>query len=192
MAQIAYMNVSNVPSVGWKNGGGSTKEIAAFPTNAGLDDFIWRVSVAEIKQPGAYSLFPQIDRTQVLISGFSLTLHSQTGLTKRLLAFQPFFFPGEQEWSAEPEGACEMLNVMTSRVDAVSELEVVRGNLKCKGDGRHHLLAVVQGEYLSEDASQRFVVGDFLQPQLLLNESLVLTANHDAVMISIKFSLLSK
>lgn len=192
MAQTAYIHVSNVPSVAWKNGGGSTKEIATFPPNTGLDDFIWRVSVAEIKQPSAYSLFPQVDRTQVLIAGLSLTLRNQTGLTKRLLAFQPFSFAGEQDWSAEPEGVCQMLNVMTSRPDAKSTLALVRGDFQCVGDGGHHMLAVVEGEFVAKDGSQRFVCGDFVQPALSLGETLALSGNADALMIAIKFSLLNE
>ena len=192
MAQTAHINVSNVPSVAWKNGGGSTKEIAAFPLNADLDDFVWRVSVAEIKQPSAYSLFPQIDRTQVLISGLSLNLLNNVGLTKRLLAYEPFSFAGEQNWLAEPEGVCQMLNVMTSRADAVSELKLIHGNFHCVGDDRHHMLVVMNGEYVAEDNSERFVFGDFIQPQLTLGEMFALTASPDALMISINFSLLNK
>lgn len=191
MAQTV-INVSKVPSTLWKNGGGSTKEIAAFPPNAGLSDFIWRVSVAEISQPSAYSVFSGIDRTQVLIAGKSLSLRSQAGLSKQLLAFQPFSFVGEQDWFAEPDGVCQMLNVMTSRAYAVSELEVVRGNFKCVADDGHYVLAVVQGEYLSEEGSQRFVLGDFVQPPLALGEVLALSASPDAVLVVIKFSLLNK
>jgi uncharacterized protein len=192
MAQTATIHVSNVPSVAWKNGGGSTKEIAVFPPNAGLDDFIWRVSVAEINQPSAYSLFPQVDRTQVLISGSSLSLHNQTGLTKRLLAFQPFSFAGEQDWLAEPEGVCQMLNVMTSRTDAMIELSLVRGDFLCVGDHGHDMLVVLKGEFIANDGSQRFLSGDFVQPVLSLGETLALSASADALMIAIKFSLLSK
>jgi uncharacterized protein len=192
MAQTAYIHVSDVPSVAWKNGGGSTKEIAAFPPNAGLNDFIWRVSVAEINQPSAYSLFPQVDRTQVLIAGLSLTLQNQTGLTKRLLAFQPFSFAGEQDWLAEPKGVCQMLNVMTSRADAKSALALVRGNFQCVGDHGHHMLVVLKGEFIAKDGSQRFVCGDFVQPVLSLGEIFALSGSADALMIAIKFSLLNK
>jgi environmental stress-induced protein Ves len=192
MAQTAYIQVSNVPSGAWKNGGGSTKEIAIFPPNAGLDDFIWRVSVAEIKQPSAYSLFPQVDRTQVLIAGPSLTLRNQTGLTKRLLAFQPFSFAGEQDWLAEPEGICQMLNVMTSRTGVKSTLALVRGDFQCVGDGGHDMLIVVKGEFIAKDGSQRFVDGDFVQPALSLGETFALSGSADALMIAIKFSLLNK
>ena len=192
MAHIASFNVSDVPSVSWKNGGGSTKEIAAFPPNAGLNDFVWRVSVAEISQPSAYSIFPGIDRTQVLISGVSLTLRNQAGIEKRLLAFEPFLFVGEEHWHATPDGVCQMLNVMTSRAGVLNVLEVTHGDFKCVGHAGHHVVAVVQGEYLSDDGSQRFIAGDFLQLDFMLGEAFALTASSDAVIISIKISLLNK
>ena len=185
------INISEVPSVPWKNGGGSTKEIAAFPPNAGIDDFIWRVSVAEIKQSSAYSLFPGVDRTQVLIAGVSLSLQSQIGLYQELLAFQPFSFAGEQDWFAEPEGVCQMLNVMTSRADALSILELTHGAFECVGDGHQRVLMVLQGEYLSEDDSQVYKRGDFMKLDMALGEVFTLSASADAVIISIQFSLLS-
>lgn len=189
MAHAKVLNICDVPSVRWKNGGGSTKEIATFPSHAGLNDFVWRVSVAEISQPSAYSIFPGIDRTQVLISGAGLRLRNQTGLNEHLLAFEPFSFAGELDLFSEPEGVCQMLNVMTSRDNAASALEVVHGDFKCVGDAhKHHLLAVVQGEYIAEDHSQRFVLGDFVQPQLAHGEMWALSASPDAVMAVIQFS----
>lgn len=192
MAHAKCINVSHLPSVPWKNGSGNTKEIAAFPENAGLDVFIWRVSVAEINRPSAYSLFPEIDRTQILIAGERLTLRNHNDQTKRLLAYESFSFAGEQAWFAEPEGDCQMLNVMTSRNEAISEVEFVCGSFEGVGDGRYDLLFVVQGEYICKDASQRLVCGDFLQPALSLGETFALSASPDALMIAIKFSLLSQ
>jgi hypothetical protein len=185
------IHLASLPSLRWKNGAGRTKEIASFPANASLDDFIWRLSVAEIEQPSAYSLFPQIDRTQVIISGASLRLHNPTGLKKRLIAYQPFSFAGEQQWFAEPEGACQMLNVMTSRLHAQSELALISGDVQCMGDGSHLVLAVLQGEYRCEEHAQAFVLGDFVRLELQIGETLAFTASPDAMMLAIKFFLLS-
>jgi environmental stress-induced protein Ves len=38
----------------WKNGGGVTREVAAFPAGAGLDAFVWRVSIADVAQAGPF------------------------------------------------------------------------------------------------------------------------------------------
>ncbi|EGD04024.1 hypothetical protein B1M_13530, partial [Burkholderia sp. TJI49] len=44
----------------WKNGGGVTREIAAFPPGAALDAFAWRVSVADVGAAGPFSRFDGI------------------------------------------------------------------------------------------------------------------------------------
>ncbi len=58
----------------WKNGGGHTTEIAAFPAGAGLASFVWRVSIADVLQDGPFSPFPGIDRTLVLLEGEGMRL----------------------------------------------------------------------------------------------------------------------
>jgi environmental stress-induced protein Ves len=58
----------------WKNGGGVTREVAVFPPNAGLGDFVWRVSIADVAQGGPFSRFEGVDRTLVLCSGAGMVL----------------------------------------------------------------------------------------------------------------------
>ncbi len=53
----------------WKNGGGSTTEIAIAPPGASLDKFDWRISLATIAHGGPFSLFPGVDRTLALVDG---------------------------------------------------------------------------------------------------------------------------
>lgn len=58
----------------WKNGGGSTTEIAISPPGAGLDSFDWRISLATIASSGPFSVFEGIDRTLALVDGPGVTL----------------------------------------------------------------------------------------------------------------------
>jgi uncharacterized protein len=60
----------------WKNGGGTTTELAISPDNADLSDFLWRVSIAEVDADGPFSLFPGCDRTIMLIVGSGMTLEA--------------------------------------------------------------------------------------------------------------------
>lgn len=60
--------------VPWKNGGGRTAEILASPAGAGLDDFAWRISTAEVATSGPFSLFPGVQRCLTVIEGGSLRL----------------------------------------------------------------------------------------------------------------------
>ena len=52
----------------WKNGGGSTTEIAVEPSGASLDTFAWRISVARVAADGPFSEFPGIDRTLAVLA----------------------------------------------------------------------------------------------------------------------------
>ena len=68
---IPFASLSPVP---WKNGGGSTTEIAIGPPDSGFEDFDWRVSLATIDKDGAFSQFPGVDRTLALVEGHGMTL----------------------------------------------------------------------------------------------------------------------
>ena len=57
----------------WRNGGGTTTELARHPS-AG-DDFDWRLSVAAVAADGPFSSFDGIDRILVLLAGAGMDLH---------------------------------------------------------------------------------------------------------------------
>jgi uncharacterized protein len=65
----------------WKNGLGMTTELLVQPTDATLETFDWRLSMARIGSDGPFSTFPGIDRLLMVLEG-SLTLvvdgHSHT------------------------------------------------------------------------------------------------------------------
>jgi environmental stress-induced protein Ves len=68
---IPFAGLSAVP---WKNGGGSTTQIAIEPPDAGFDDFDWRISLATIANDGPFSIFPGVERTLALLEGHGMTL----------------------------------------------------------------------------------------------------------------------
>lgn len=80
-----------------KNLGGVTREIAAWPPGAGLDDFDWRVSMAEILGPGASSLFPDVERCVMVIEGrLRLTFDGETTVSLDVRS-EPYAFPGDRD-----------------------------------------------------------------------------------------------
>ena len=117
----------------WKNGGGVTREVAAFPEGAGLDAFVWRVSVADVAQAGPFSRFAGVDRTLVLLSGAGMLLDEkvETSTTNTLALTQPLDlaqFAGEAQIDARlVDGATRDFNLMVRRGAAVGETEVWRG-----------------------------------------------------------------
>jgi environmental stress-induced protein Ves len=98
----------------WKNGGGTTRDIAVSPSGAPLDTFDWRLSLAQVDRDGPFSRFDNVDRTLVLLSG-AMTLHERDRRID-LVRNQPFAFEGERALEATVGGGSTLdFNVMTRR-----------------------------------------------------------------------------
>ena len=111
-------------STPWKNRGGVTREVAAWPPGAGFDDFDWRISLARVESAGPFSAFPGIDRTLGVVEG-ALTLAIGDGTPITLdRASAPVRFAGELSVVASaPVGAVTDFNLMTRRGRAASTVE---------------------------------------------------------------------
>jgi uncharacterized protein len=109
--------------VAWKNGGGVTREIAAFPRGADLSHFDWRISTAEVRSGGPFSAFPDIERILCVLEG-ELTLSVQGRPPVRLSkGSTPVAFAGDVPAQAEPHGGIVVdLNVMARRGRYVAAL----------------------------------------------------------------------
>jgi environmental stress-induced protein Ves len=100
--------------VSWKNGGGSTTEIAVFPTEADFDEFDWRISLATIAADGPFSAFPGIERTLVLVEGHGMTLDIDGEPTMLSKAEPVAAFDGESRVEAKlNRGPSTDFNIMT-------------------------------------------------------------------------------
>ncbi|TPI68543.1 HutD family protein [Mesorhizobium sp. B3-1-3] len=101
----------------WKNGGGTTTEIAVSPAGAGLDDFDWRVSMACVETSGPFSSFAGIDRTLSVLEGEGIILDIAGQPPAQLTAASaPLAFPGDVPTGAALIGGpITDLNVMTRR-----------------------------------------------------------------------------
>jgi len=130
MATLTLIRGAQLVASPWKNGGGVTREVAAFPADAGLDTFVWRVSVADVAQAGPFSRFPGIDRTLVLLSGAGMLLdEAQSGeaVTTHALtqACDTARFAGEAHIDARlVDGPTRDFNLMVRRDRAQGELDV--------------------------------------------------------------------
>lgn len=109
--------------VPWKNGGGLTREVAVSPAGSDLTGFDWRVSIAEIRAAGPFSLFEGVDRRMAVLGGrLSLAIEGRPALTLTPET-EPVAFPGEIPVAAEPLGGpVTDLNVMTRRGRCSAEL----------------------------------------------------------------------
>ncbi len=113
---LRIIRASALVRIPWKNGGGTTAEIAVHPQGAGFDDFGWRLSVADVTSDGAFSIFPGIDRTLVVLAGVGITLYDD-GWSHRLDASSPSLsFSGDRSVTGRLlDGPIRDFNVMTRR-----------------------------------------------------------------------------
>jgi uncharacterized protein len=114
MRLIRFADLASTP---WKNGGGTTTEIAVSPSGAGFEDFDWRLSIADVASDGPFSQFSGIDRTLTLIEGkgLAMTIGGAPPLTLTT-ASEPLAFPGDVPVSAAlVAGPIRDFNVMSRR-----------------------------------------------------------------------------
>ncbi|MGJ9401703.1 HutD/Ves family protein [Arthrobacter sp. KK5.5] len=98
----------------WRNGGGTTREIARGPKGAGADDWGWRISLADVDKAGPFSVFPGTERILTVVEGELLVL-TVGGREQGLERHRPFRFDGGVPTSATlPTGGIRDLNVITS------------------------------------------------------------------------------
>lgn len=112
---MQILRAANYKVMPWKNGMGSTTEIAISPDGATVDDFDWRVSLAQVSTDGAFSSFPGIDRTLLILEGEGIALNvgDRTLYVDRQSLHS---FPGDQPTSATlTDGPIVDLNIMSRR-----------------------------------------------------------------------------
>ncbi|MCX4401390.1 HutD family protein [Streptomyces sp. NPDC059837] len=120
------MTVRALPAAGrvavpWKNGGGVTREIAARPEGAGMGEFEWRVSLADVGADGPFSAFADVDRILTMVEGEGMEL-TVGGEHRRVdTRFVPQRFPGDLPTGCRLLGGPVVnLNVMWHRGAAVA------------------------------------------------------------------------
>ncbi len=135
----------------WKDGGGTTAEIARFPSGAGFDELFWRVSTAVVGGDGPFSRFAGIERCIVVLGEEGLLL-DVGGVEHRVDPLRPFVFPGDVATSARLlAGPVRDLNVMARRGVVVAEVEV----LGIGGGSRIELAVGPRGDLLVVAVSGR-------------------------------------
>lgn len=114
---MRIIRASDCKTTPWKNGGGSTTEIAIGPAGASLEAFDWRLSMALVASDGPFSDFTGIDRTLAVVKGNGLVL--TVGEVPAVIlsnGTEPVRFPGDTPTTARlTEGPITDLNVMTRR-----------------------------------------------------------------------------
>jgi environmental stress-induced protein Ves len=140
----------------WKNGGGTTTDVAVYPPGSAGGDFDWRVSVATIESDSVFSSFPGVDRVLMPLSPGGLALQDAGG-RHPIARFEPFGFAGETPIEAVDVAQRSLdLNLMTRR-------GAVEGSMtRTRVEGVHEfsravdgigLIVVLEGELTTDDGA---------------------------------------
>ncbi len=91
---MRFLDPADFVAMPWKNGGGSTLQLAIHPPGATLDSFEWRLSLATVGRSGPFSSFPGCRRTLMLVEGdgFELDVDGRRVVLDRPL--EPVTFDG--------------------------------------------------------------------------------------------------
>lgn len=132
----------------WKNGGGTTRQIAIFPEDADLATFAWRISVATVAAGGEFSTFTSVDRLMLVLDGrLELEMPGAGSLT--VDATTPALaFPGDAPVTAlAPAAPVADVNVMVLRGLFTADLErrTVAGTAAVVGQDVSFILAPAGG-----------------------------------------------
>lgn len=118
--RLTTFALADLVPVPWKNGGGTTREIGSgrfdLPDTSSAAAFDWRLSLADIRTDGPFSVFPGIDRYAMLVAGRSLTLSGPDGHW-HAVPFAPFAFAGDLALDATlgEQAPAQCLNLMVRR-----------------------------------------------------------------------------
>lgn len=94
------VQLDDVPATPWRNGGGVTRELVAWPHPQA---WRWRVSVAEVASNGPFSRFEGVQRWLAILDGAGVRLSFETGAVELTGHSAPLNFDG-----ADPVD-CELL-----------------------------------------------------------------------------------
>lgn len=127
---LGIVRFADIPVIPWRNGGGVTREVVASGASVasgGPDpqEFDWRVSIADVSEPGPFSVFPGVDRVITLVEGERMELDID-GVVHVLGLHESLSFDGASQASCSlPAGPTRDVNVMTRR-DRLSAAVAVR------------------------------------------------------------------
>jgi uncharacterized protein len=114
------VNLHDVPSAPWRNGGGQTRELLAWPA---APDWLLRVSVADVTQAGPFSAFAGVQRWFAVLSGAGVRLRLPGGVATVREHGEALCFDG----AAAPD--CELIDGPTRDLNFMLRGDTARGSL---------------------------------------------------------------
>jgi environmental stress-induced protein Ves len=151
MAKITLLRATDYVRQRWKNGGGTTTELAR---EGDADRWLWRLSIAEVERSGPFSDFTGYRRLIVLLDGRGMALSFDDAAPVVLdERYRPFAFDGGSRTHCELlEGPIRDMNLIVDATRVDASLDV------CTLDEGAWLRAAASGSALLHATSGRFDV----------------------------------
>jgi environmental stress-induced protein Ves len=119
------VRLPDAPSTPWRNGGGVTRELVAWPAPA---DWHWRISVAEVSAGGPFSRFDGVQRWFAVLQGQGVQLTVGMAGHELTRGSEPLCFEGTDAVDCELiAGATQDLNLMLRHGRARGRMTAVAG-----------------------------------------------------------------
>jgi uncharacterized protein len=131
---VQWVAADAVPPQPWRNGGGQTRELLAWPSAA---DWRCRISRADIGADGPFSAFAGVERWFTVLSGAGVVLSLPAGKQRLLAGSAPLCFDG-----ADAPG-CRLIDGPTLDLNLMSR------------KGRGTMVSVVRGQAWGDDGALR-------------------------------------
>ena len=118
---IHTVSLADVAAQHWRNGGGVTQELLAWPAEAAASDWQLRISVARIDRDGPFSAYPGIERWFAVVQGEGVVLR----FANRRLMLGAGSEPVRFEGASAPD--CGLLDGPTQDLNLMVRSDAGRG-----------------------------------------------------------------
>ena len=154
-----FVELQQCPAVPWRNGGGLTRELLAWPVGAAAWQL--RISVARIDRDGDFSVFPGVQRCFAVLLGDGVVLHLPQGKRTLTADDDAVVFDGESAPHCQLLGGpTEDLNLMATRDAGRPQLLRADEGSRLEGNLRFRALLATRACTLDvEDRSEPLAMG---------------------------------
>jgi uncharacterized protein len=148
LERARYLPREGYTSMPWRNGTGTTRQIAREPAQA--EAFAWRLSVASLTASGPFSSYPGYQRAVALVEGRGFRLVIKDARAQVLCARgEHALFAGAAQTDCELlDGPCTDLSLMVrepGRINAIAQLHIDGEQMLQVSRGTMQALFVLQG-----------------------------------------------
>ncbi|MDI1237502.1 MAG: HutD family protein [Polaromonas sp.] len=147
--------LEEVAPTAWRNGGGITRELLAWPV---AQDWDWRISVAEVEKSGPFSPYEGVQRWFAVLGGAGVRLTLGEQVHELTAQSSPLCFDGAQACACElVDGPTEDFNLMLKDGRGSARLVRVLGALDVKVKPGTRVAVYAWDEPVTVQVNRKFV-----------------------------------